>query len=302
MSLVSSAHGTSDESLKIFPFSAVQGQERCKKALILAAINPKIGGVLLCSPAACGKSTLSRGLIDILPGTAQRNSDFVTASLTASEEMLLGTLDLDHVLNQQNVHFSPGLLSKAHGGVLYAEQVNQLPELLVAQLLNAAGSGVNRVERYGLSHAHLANFTLIATINPEQGPLSQQLLDRFGFVVHLDSSYSLAQRVEIIKTRRAFESDPGRFCEFYQMRQVELQQQISDARDLLHSVTFPDNILSDIAQRCDAAQVNGLCADLQFSQAAGAHAAWQGAQEVTAADIDAVEPFVLSHRKSGLCK
>ncbi|WP_019615630.1 ATP-binding protein [Psychromonas ossibalaenae] len=296
MSSENSAHGSSDDRLKVFPFSAVQGQERCKKALILAAINPKIGGLLLCAPAACGKSTLSRGLIDILPGTALHNSDFVNVSLTASEEMLLGTLDLDHVLNQQNVHFSPGLLSKAHGGVLYADQVNLLPELLVAQLLDVAGSGVNRIERYGFSFVHLANFTLIATINPEQGALSSQLLERFGFVVELDSSYSVDQRVQIIKTRQAFESDPGRFCEFYQMQQVELQQQISDARELLHRVTFSDNILNDIARRCDAARVNGLRADLQLFHAAGAHAAWQGRQEVSAADIDFVEPFVLSRR------
>ncbi len=296
MSSLNNANETSGESLKIFPFSAVQGQERGKKALILAAINPKIGGVLLCAPAACGKSTLSRGLIDILPGTALRNSDFVTASLSASEEMMLGTLDLDHVLNQQNVHFSPGLLSKAHGGVLYADQVNLLPELLVAQLLDTAGSGVNRIERYGLSHAHLTHFTLIATVNPEQGQLSSLLLDRFGFMVHLDNSYSAEQRVQIIKTRQAFESDPGRFCEFYQMRQVELQQQISDARELLHSVTFADNIIMDIAQRCAAAQVNGLCADLQMSHAAAAHAAWLGRTEVHVEDINEVEQLVLKHR------
>ncbi|PKG40951.1 AAA family ATPase [Psychromonas sp. Urea-02u-13] len=281
----------------VFPFTAVQGQPLFKLALLLATVNPLIGGVLISGPRGCAKSTLARGVADLLPAKQDLTPQFVTLPLGASEEMLIGTLDLEQVLNNKSVQFSAGLLKKAHGGVLYVDEVNLLPDHLVDQLLDVASSGVNIVERDGISHSHEAAFTLIGTMNPDEGELRPQLQDRFGLMVELDNNYSLDERINIVKTRQAFEADKGLFCDQYQVQQIVLQQQISDAQKRLVDVTCAEHCFIDIAKRCQQANVEGLRADIMMHRASITHAAWCGRSEVTLDDIEQVAPLVLLHRR-----
>jgi len=275
-----------------FPFSAVAGQAGFKTALLLAAINPAIGGVLVSGPRGCAKSTLVRALADLLP-----DAPFVTLPLGASEEMLTGTLDLQQVLNDQQLAFRPGLLSKAHQGMLYVDEVNLLADPLVDLLLDVSASGVNHVERDGISQRHDARFVLIGTMNPDEGELREQLKDRFGLMVELDNRYALEDRVRIVRARDAYDRDPEAFCQQYAAEQQQLQQQILAARSRLVDVQCDEAHQLEIARRCDAAQVDGLRGDIVWYRAALSHAAWRGGLEVETLDIDAVEPLVLAHRR-----
>lgn len=276
-----------------FPFTAVSGQSLFKTALILAAINPGIGGVLVNGPRGSAKSTLARGFADILPNELQH---FVTLPLSATEEMLVGTLDLQLVLSEQKVNFKPGILAKAHQGIVYVDEVNLLADSLVDLLLDVSASGINYIERDGISHQHESRFILLGTMNPEEGELRAQLLDRFGLSVELSAQYSINERVEIVCLREEFDQDPNAFIAKYADQQQQLQQDIVNAQALLGQISCPVSLRQFIAQRCHDANVDGLRADIVWFKTALAHAAWQGHAEVTKADILAVEALVLNHR------
>ncbi|OWP47645.1 ATP-binding protein [Pseudomonas nitroreducens] len=279
-------------ALPHFPLAAIVGADELKLALCLAAIDPAIGGVLIEGPRGMAKSTLARGVADLLDG-----GRFVTLPLGASEERIVGTLDLDAALGEGRVQFSPGVLAHAHGGVLYVDEVNLLPDHLVDLLLDVAASGVNLIERDGLSHSHPARFVLIGTMNPEEGELRPQLLDRFGLKVQQQGTPAPSERAEIVRRRLAFDADPQVFLNQWQGAQQALQQRCVDARQSLASISLDDAALNEIAERCHAAGVDGLRADLVWLRAARAHAAWRGANAIGAQDIDAVEHFALAHRR-----
>jgi magnesium chelatase subunit I len=275
-----------------FPLAAVVGADELKLALCLTAIDPKIGGVLIEGPRGMAKSTLARGLADLLA-----SGQFVTLPLGATEERLVGTLDLDAALGQGRAQFSPGVLAKADGGVLYVDEVNLLPDHLVDLLLDVAASGVNLVERDGISHRHPARFVLIGTMNPEEGELRPQLLDRFGLNVALSGQTAPTERSQIIRRRLDFDADPVAFCAQWTTEQEALKARCERARLLLPGIALDDQALEAITERCFAAGVDGLRADLVWLRAARAHAAWRGASAILSEDIDAVAEFALRHRR-----
>ncbi|MBA6133549.1 MULTISPECIES: ATP-binding protein [Pseudomonas] len=275
-----------------FPLAAVVGAEDLKLALCLTAIDPKIGGVLIEGPRGMAKSTLARGLADLLG-----EGPFVTLPLGASEERLVGTLDLDAALGQGKAQFSPGVLAQADGGVLYVDEVNLLPDTLVDLLLDVAASGTNRVERDGISHRHSARFVLIGTMNPEEGELRPQLLDRFGLNVALEGLPEPAARQQIIRRRLAFDHDPQAFCAQWAQAQAQLRERCQAARQVLAGIALDDQALAWITERCFAAGVDGLRADLVWLRAARAHCAWRGGAAIEETDVEAVAEFALRHRR-----
>lgn len=275
-----------------FPLAAVVGADDLKLALCLTAIDPKIGGVLIEGPRGMAKSTLARGLADLLGDVP-----FVTLPLGATEERLVGTLDLDAALGQGQARFSPGVLAHADGGVLYVDEVNLLPDPLVDLLLDVAASGTNRIERDGISHQHAARFVLIGTMNPEEGELRAQLLDRFGLNVALEGLPAPDARQQIIRRRLAFDSDPQAFRAQWAAEQAALRERCRAAAKRLASIALDDRALACITERCFAAGVDGLRADLVWLRAARAHAAWRGNTVIEDADIEAVAEFALRHRR-----
>jgi magnesium chelatase subunit I len=275
-----------------FPFTALVAQAPLQQALLLAAVDPALGGVLVSGPRGTAKSTTARALAELLP-----EGRFVTLPLGASEEQLIGTLDIEAVLRDGDVRFSPGLLAKAHQGVLYVDEVNLLPNSLVDQLLDVAGSGVNVIERDGISHRHDARFVLVGTMNPEEGELRPQLLDRFGLAVMLENCFDAAVRQEIVKARLAFDLDPEAFRARFADRQDALALKLRHARATLSSLIFDDAVHARVSALCIAAHVDGLRSDLVMLRAARALAAFEQAPAVGVEHVERVSESVLVHRR-----
>ncbi|NPT61740.1 ATP-binding protein [Paraburkholderia elongata] len=275
-----------------FPFAALIGQKPLQQALLLVAIDPGLGGVLVSGPRGTAKSTAARALAELLP-----EGQLVNLPLGASEDRLIGTLDIETVLRDGAVRFSPGLLAKAHRGVLYVDEVNLLPDGLVDALLDAAASGVNTVERDGVSHSHDASFVLIGTMNPEEGELRPQLIDRFGLMVELQNCFEPRVRQRIVKARLAFDLDPEGFRAGYTQQQETYVRRILTAREALPKLDFDDAVHGHVSALCIDAAVDGLRADLVMLRAARALAAFEQAAAVTTEHVERVAEAVLAHRR-----
>lgn len=279
-----------------YPFSALVGQDRLRLALLLCAVHPEIGGVLIRGEKGTAKSTAVRGLAAVL-SAVDDDARLVELPIGATEDRVVGSLDLQKVLRDGEHAFSPGLLARAHGGVLYVDEVNLLHDHLVDVLLDAAAMGRVHVEREGISHSHESRFVLIGTMNPEEGELRPQLLDRFGLTVDVAASRDVDVRVEVIRARMAFEADPRTFVERYAAADAELADRIAAARKVIGSVELPDTELRRIAALCAAFDVDGMRADLVVARTAVAHAAWRGAATVTEEDIRVAAELALPHRR-----
>jgi magnesium chelatase subunit I len=291
--MISSTESAPPAQAAGFPFTAIEGQPQLQTALLLAAVDPLLGGVLVEGPRGTAKSTSARALAALLPA-----GRFVNLPLGATEEQRAGSLDLEAALQRSAVVFRPGLLARAHGGILYVDEVNLLADALVDLLLDVSASGINRVERDGVSHQHDARITLVGTMNPEEGQLRPQLLDRFGLFVRLENVPSAAVRKAIVKTRMAFDADPQAFVEQHAAAQSDLAQRVKLARERVAAVAWTDAVHDDVAQRCQDAGVEGVRADLVMLRAARAHAALHGRSAVTPADVQAVAELALAHRRT----
>ncbi|SPM37514.1 hypothetical protein MRAB57_5361, partial [Mycobacterium rhizamassiliense] len=281
-----------------YPFSAIVGHEQLRLALLLCAVRPEIGGALIRGEKGTAKSTAVRGLAALLAAaTGGGSAGLVEMPLGATEDRVVGSLDLQRVLRDGEHAFSPGLLARAHGGVLYVDEVNLLHDHLVDVLLDAAAMGRVHVERDGISHSHEARFVLIGTMNPEEGELRPQLLDRFGLTVDVRASRDVDVRVEVIRQRMAYEADPDGFATRYAADDAELAKRIAAARVLVDDVVLPDNELRRIAALCAAFDVDGMRADLVVARTAAAHAAWRGAGTVEEQDIRVAAELALPHRR-----
>ncbi len=278
-----------------FPFSAVVGHDDLKLALILNTVDPAIGGVLLRGHKGSAKSTVARGLAALLPGEAP----FVELPVGATEDRVVGTIDLRAALTSGERRLHPGLLAAAHGGVLYVDEVNLLPDHLVDVLLDVAASGVNRVEREGLSESHPSRFVLVGSMNPEEGELRPQLLDRFGLAVEAVTSSDPGERSLAVERRLDFDAGPVAFAEAWTPAEAALRSRLSRlALAAGRSTPRPDpDRVRVIGALCASVGAEGLRADLVICRAASALAAWEGRDEVSVDDVRWVAPLALSHRR-----
>lgn len=285
--------------MNLYPFSAIVGQEKLKKALLLCAINPGIGGVLIKGEKGTAKSTAVRGLAEVMPALAHTGEPvpFVDLPLGASEDRVLGSLDIEAILSNKTKKLLPGLLASAHEGILYIDEVNLLADHLVDVLLDVAASGVNTVQREGLSVSHPARFVLIGTMNPEEGNLRPQFLDRFGLMVEVGAQTDVQARTEVVRRRIAFESDPAAFASRWMNGQEAEREKISKARALLPFVQMPDGLLKMISQLCIEWDVSSLRADIVLFKTAITIAALNGRTVVAPQDIREGVELVLTHRR-----
>lgn len=281
-----------------YPLTAVAHQSELLFALSLLAVASSVGGLLIRGDRGAAKSTAARGLAELLPpdesGTA---APFVNLPLGATEDRVVGTLDLDAALRGE-ARLKPGLLAQADGGLLYIDEVNLLPDHLVDVLLDAAAMGVVRVQRDALSAEQPARFALVGSMNPEEGQLRPQFLDRFGLCVDVLAPQASTERAEIIRRRMAFEADGTAFAQRWQDAQLALGEHLASARHRFSGVTVPDALLDTITTLSGEAGVRSLRADLVMHRAARACAALDGRTEVTATDLLRVAPLVLRHRQS----
>ncbi|MFF2366848.1 putative cobaltochelatase [Streptomyces sp. NPDC058122] len=312
-----------------FPFTAVVGQDDLRLALLLNAVSPAVGGVLVRGEKGTAKSTAVRALSALLPEVAvvpgcrfscdpaaadpacpdgpheaheagsgaQRPARMVELPVGASEDRLVGALDIERALAEGVKAFEPGLLADAHRGILYVDEVNLLHDHLVDLLLDAAAMGASYVEREGVSVRHAARFLLVGTMNPEEGELRPQLLDRFGLTVEVAASREPDQRVEVVRRRLAHDDDPAGFAARWADEEAAVRARIVAARALLPSVRLGDGPLRQIAATCAAFEVDGMRADIVMARTATALAAWAGRTEVIAEDVRQAALLALPHRR-----
>ena len=290
-----------DRPVAGFPFSAVVGQDQLRLALILCAVHPGIGGVLVRGEKGTAKSTVVRALTALLPAVddagTTRPARLVELPVGATEDRVIGSIDLEKVLRDGERAFQPGLLAAAHQGVLYVDEVNLLHDHLVDVLLDAAAMGRVHIERDGISHSHPAKFVLVGTMNPEEGELRPQLLDRFGLAVDVAASRDVDIRMAVVRRRLDYERDPEAFVARYVSADEELASEILTAREKLDSVELSNRELRRIASLCASFDVDGMRADLVLARTATAHAAWRGDSEVTAEDVRVAAELTLPHRR-----
>ncbi|MDA7423388.1 magnesium chelatase ATPase subunit I [Thalassococcus lentus] len=306
-----------------FPFSAIVGQEAMKQAMILTAVDPGIGGVLVFGDRGTGKSTAVRALAGLLPPIAvvrgsptnaaspdeeaewaETTSDeiaevptpVIDLPLGATEDRVVGALDIERALTRGEKAFEPGLLARANRGYLYIDEVNLLEDHIVDLLLDVAQSGENVIEREGLSIRHDARFVLVGSGNPEEGELRPQLLDRFGLSVEVRSPSDIEERIEVIRRRAGFEADKSQFLNKWRAEDAKIRDAILSARSVLADVQTPDDTLRDCAQLCVTLGSDGLRGELTLLRTAKAMAAFEGASVVTRDHLRAVAPMALSHR------
>src|SRR5450830_958874 len=315
-----------DLNNSLFPFSAIVGQPQLKQALLLCAVDPTLGGVLIRGDKGVAKSTAARALTAVLPpiarvpgcafncpphapaaacaictaGTPHASLaavPFVTLPLGATEDRVLGTLDLARALKGEVNTLQPGLLAAAHRGVLYIDEVNLLPDHLVDVLLDVAAMGVNLVQREGLSVSHPARFTLIGTMNLEEGDLRPQLLDRFGLMVEVTAPRDKQVRADVVRRRLAYEADPAAFVAHWEGDQQTLRARLMAAQAALRQVVLDDGLLELISHLCCEFEVASLRADIVMHKTARAFAALAGRLQVTPDDVRAAAELVLPHRR-----
>ena len=299
---------------RVFPFTAVIGQEEMKLALLLNVIDPRIGGVMIMGDRGTGKSTTIRALADLLPAidvvkddpynsslvdpdlqskevlekitqgenleSIQKQVPMVDLPLGATEDRLCGTIDIEKALSEGVKAFEPGLLAKANRGLLYVDEVNLLDDHLVDVLLDSAASGWNTVEREGVSVRHPARFVLIGSGNPEEGELRPQLLDRFGMSVEVKTVRDAELRVQVVDQRTSFDDNPDEFSLSVEKQQDELQQKVIKAQEILNSVQMDDDLRLNISAICGELDVDGLRGDIVTNRSARAIAAFEGRTEV----------------------
>ena len=307
-----------------FPFTAIVGQETMKRALILNAVNTRIGGVLIRGKKGTAKSTAVRSLAALLPDVSvvrgcpyschpdspqplcshgkeispvTRQVRIVDLPVGATEDRLVGTLDIEAAIRTGSRSFEPGLIAATHRGILYVDEVNLLNDHLVDVLLDAAAMGRNYVEREGISVSHAAEFILVGTMNPEEGDLRPQLLDRFGLAVEVDSAFTAEERQEVVRRRIAYESDPFGFMDAWQASEAAERERILRSQILLGNVTVSDDILELITGICHEYQVDGLRADIVMYKTASTIAAYEGRDHVVADDVREAAEMALLHRQ-----
>ncbi len=309
-----------------FPFSAIVGQDEMKRALLISAVDPRIGGVMVFGDRGTGKSTAARALSALLPPmqaiagcryncapeeahrcpdrcsetkgskTAKVPVPFVDLPLGATEDRVLGALDLERALGRGEKAFEPGLLAKAHRGYLYIDEINLLEDHLVDLLLDVAASGENLVEREGLSVRHPARFVLIGSGNPEEGELRPQLLDRFGLSVEVKTPQDIEQRIEIMRRCDALERNGAAFAADWADADAKIVKRLAKGKKALPNVAMPESTLTDAATLCMAVGADGLRGELTLMRAARAFAALEGAKSAERKHLRAVAPMALRHR------
>jgi Mg-chelatase subunit ChlI len=313
-----------------YPFTAIVGQETMKKALILNAVNPKLGGVLIRGEKGTAKSTAVRALAALLPEikvvdgckfgcdpykrasmcmecinrqdggeelpVKKRKTRVVELPVGSTEDRVVGALDIGQAIKKGEKRFEPGILAEANRGILYVDEVNLLDDHIVDVLLDSAAMGVNTVEREGISYSHPAEFILIGTMNPEEGELRPQLLDRFGLCVHIEGIADIDQRVEVVKKRAFYEQDPAGFQKTWNEEEEKLRNAVILAKELLEETAVSDDMLHLIVRIAIEMNVDGHRADIMMMKAAKTLAALDGRREILKEDVQTAEDMALQHR------